>query len=346
MPFLRNIGFLVTYRCQVSCRHCIIEAGPHRTEEMTLEDAFNWTDQVSRYRDGFIKVLSITGGEPYYNIEKLEKLANYAYNKGLIVSVVTNAYWASSPERALQIVERIPEIGMMAISTDVYHQEHIPFQRIENAVNACKATDLPYNIHICTESEEDEDYLRIMSELDKITDRDHINTAVTMPAGRALEDIDDFKHIFSEEPPISACTAGSSPIVFPNGRVIACIGPVIKIDKPNPLLLGDLRKSTLKDILDRAEENPILHSIRIWGPKKLVEIIREHGYGKYLPQKYIAKSVCDACFKLMYNDDLADVLNEIMEDEEFREKVAYARAYYLNEARMLEQLSLINPLNQ
>jgi len=32
--FCENIGFLMTYRCQVACPHCIIRAGPHRTEEI------------------------------------------------------------------------------------------------------------------------------------------------------------------------------------------------------------------------------------------------------------------------------------------------------------------------
>jgi MoaA/NifB/PqqE/SkfB family radical SAM enzyme len=62
MPFLRNIGFLMTYRCQVACPHCIIKAGPHRRGKMRLADALKWIEQVAAYRSGYIKALALTGG--------------------------------------------------------------------------------------------------------------------------------------------------------------------------------------------------------------------------------------------------------------------------------------------
>ena len=110
MPFLRNVGFVVTYKCQVSCSHCILEAGPHRTEEMALEDSLDWIRQVSGYRNGYIKVLSLTGGEPFYDVEKLRKISAFASKRGVIVSAVTNAYWADTRENAVSMLESMPEI--------------------------------------------------------------------------------------------------------------------------------------------------------------------------------------------------------------------------------------------
>lgn len=340
MPFLRNIGLLVTYKCQVACRHCIIEAGPHRKEEMSIDNAFNWIKQISDYRNGYIKVLSLTGGEPFYNVTNLRKLARYADDCGLLVSVVTNAYWAKDVKEAVNTIKDIPEIGMIAISTDVYHQENIPFKNIKNAVKACEELNIPYNIHVCTENETDEKHQRIVEKLLEITDKDNINTAITLPAGRALEEIDDFQHLMSEEPPISACSAGSSPIIFPNGNITACIGPIIKIDADNPLLLGNLNKEPLNVILDKAEINPVLHAIRIWGPKRLINMIEESDFKKYLPKSYIKGSVCDACYNLMINDHIVNYLKNLSKNSEFIKKVAYARAYYLKETEMIESLKL------
>ena len=42
IPFLSNIGLMLTYKCTIACPHCIVKAGPNRKEEMTLESAFNW----------------------------------------------------------------------------------------------------------------------------------------------------------------------------------------------------------------------------------------------------------------------------------------------------------------
>jgi hypothetical protein len=168
---------------------------------------------------------------------------------------------------------------------------------------------------------------------------DNINTAVTFPAGRALKRIGNPKYQTTEAPPISACSAGSSPIIFPDGRVIACIGPVIDLLSSHPLVLGNLRENSLCEILDKAELNPILHAIRIWGPQKLISIIKEAGLSQHLPERYIKDSVCNACYHLMSSDKVIEFLAKLAEDSEFVQKVAYARVYYLKETTMAAQLA-------
>lgn len=336
MPFLRNIGVVTTFRCQIACPHCIIEAGPHRTEELQLDDAFDWTRQIAEYRDRYIKVLSLTGGEPFYDIDKLQKIASYGARCGLLVSVVTNAYWASTRTQAVEILSSLPAIKMMAISTDVYHQESIPFESVVNAIAAAQECNIPYHIAVCTENEDDEGYNQILRNLRKVTGSETIKTAITFPAGRALNQLGSSKYETTTTPPVSACSAGSSPIIFPDGRVIACIGPVIDLKTRHPLLLGNLRENSLETVLNEAESNPILHAIRIWGPKKLISIIEEAGLSQYLPNRYIHNSVCYACYSLMSNRKITNFLDDLANDEDFKRTVAYARAYYLKETKMAE----------
>lgn len=342
MPFLRNVGFIMTYKCQVACPHCIIEAGPHRKEEMLVSHALNWIQQIANYRNRYIKVLSLTGGEPFYNIDSLKKIATFGEAHGLLVSVITNAFWAFTKEEAIKILKELPAIKMLAISTDRYHQESIPFERVKNAISAAKECDIPYNIAVCTENEDDREYKEILNKLQEITEKDTINTAVTFPAGRALKKIGVLKYKTTAEPPISACSAGSSPIVFPDGRVIACIGPVIDLQSSHPLLLGNLQRNSLYEILDNAELNPILHAIRIWGPKKLISIIKEAGLNKYLPERYIKDSVCNACYNLMSNSKIVEFLTQLAKDFEFKRRVAFARLYYLKETKMVELYQLVD----
>lgn len=340
MPYLKNLGLLITYKCQVACPHCVIEAGPHRKEEMMLSDAFNWIKQISSYRSGYIKVLALTGGEPFYNINHLNAISSFAEKCDLFVSVVTNAFWASTQQEAIGIFKELPSIKMLSISTDVYHLASIPLKRIKNAIMAARECDIPYTIAICTEDENSRDYKEILNELNGINEEDTILTAITFRAGRALQKISSSKYRKIEEPPISACSAGCSPIVLPDGRVIACVGPVISLESPHPLVLGNLRENSLHEILDKAEKNPILHAIRIWGPRKLISIIKEAGLNKYLPKRYIKDCVCDACYNLMSNSNIVNFLTQLAEDYEFRRKVAYARVYYLNETKMAELLQL------
>ncbi|MCE8425424.1 MAG: radical SAM protein [Candidatus Methanoperedens sp.] len=340
MPFLRNIGFVMTYRCQIACPHCIIKAGPDRREEILLGEAFDWIEQIVGYRRGFIKMLSLTGGEPFYNIKKLKKISTFGESHGLIISAVTNAFWASSPEKAVKILRELPSIKLLAISTDVYHQESIPFAQVKNAVLAARKCGIPFNIHVCTENAESKEYLNILKELQEIAEKDTIITVTTFPVGRAMEKMSIFKYKKSKEPPISACSSGSTPIVFPDGRVIACIGPVIDLHSPHPLVLGNLRKKSLHQILDNAELNPILHAIRIWGPKKLISMLKDAGFNQYLPESYIKDSVCNACYNLMSNTKIVEFLALLANDSEFKRKIAYARVYYLKETEMTELYQL------
>ncbi len=341
MPFLRNIGLMMTYKCQVACPHCIIKAGPHRKEEMVLDDILNWVQQAAHYRNGYIKVLSLTGGEPFYDIDNLKKSASLGENLGLTVSVVTNAFWASSLKEANRVLRELAAIKMIAISADVYHQAAIPFERVKNAILAAKECNIPYNVHVCTENKDDEEYKQTLAKLLELTELDTINTAITFPVGRSLKRIGISGYQTSQEPPIAACAVGGSPIIFPDGRVIACIGPVIDLlSSSHPLVLGNLRENTLQEILEKAELNPILHAIRVWGPRKLISIIKEAGLSQYLPEKYIKGSVCNACYHLMSSSKIVEFLAQLAKDSEFKQKVAYARMYYLHETRMVELYQL------
>ena len=340
MPFLGNIGLIMTYKCQASCPHCIINASPQRTEDLMMDDAYDWIEQIARYKQGKTFVLSLTGGEPFFDIEKLKTVSEFAGSKGLFVSAVTNAFWADDAERAVELLEEIPDLRMLSISTDVYHQEYIPFERVKNAMAAAETCHIPYTVSLCTENYDNEDYRRIVEELVQICDEQRIITAITFPVGRALQNVAADGYKYSSEPPVSACAAGSSPIIFPDGRIFACIGPIIDIKGTSPLYLGNIREQSLDEILNRAEVNPILHAIRIWGPRTLIQVITEMNGEDLLPDEYIKDSICDVCYRLFSSPQLMELFEQIAVDEEFIRKVAYGRVFYLKEEQMVVDLDL------
>src|ERR1700692_1714897 len=57
-----NVG----YRCNQSCFHCHVNAGPNRTEEMTADVAETVLEFVARRH---VKTLDITGGAPELNAQ-------------------------------------------------------------------------------------------------------------------------------------------------------------------------------------------------------------------------------------------------------------------------------------
>jgi MoaA/NifB/PqqE/SkfB family radical SAM enzyme len=336
LPFLSNIGLMLTYRCTIACPHCIVEAGPHRKEEMRLEDSLAWIEQASTYRDGHIKGLALTGGEPFYNLDDLAQISAHGQALGFIVSVVTNAFWASTKDVALEVLTSLPAIQMISISTDVYHQKSIPFDHIHNAVWAARQLGRLYNIAVCTDNEEDQQHQKIMHDLKAIGEADRIRVSITYPVGRAQSKARHFSYRTACEPTVSACTMASSPVVFPEGKVSACIGPVLTLPPMHPMFLGNLQQETLSEILDRSELNPVLHTIRAWGPHKLVSFLRQHELEALLPKEYICNCLCDVCYKLMSDERIVAALESILQDEQIRQTIAYARLYYLNETTMAE----------
>jgi MoaA/NifB/PqqE/SkfB family radical SAM enzyme len=338
--FLRNIGMMLTYKCTIACPHCIVEAGPHRKEEIQLEFAKNWIEQVSGYRKGYIKGLALTGGEPFYNVRNLKDISEFGRRSGLIVSVVTNAFWASTKESALSTLSNLPAIRLLSFSTDVYHQKSIPFDNIINAVSVAKKLRRPYNVAVCTDNEDSPGYKRIIRKLEEMGEKDHVRVSVTYPAGRAKKNQQKFNYYVESDPQTSACSSASSPVIFPDGNVMACIGPLLTLPPTHPMFLGSLHRESLSDILDRAELNPILHIIRAWGPYRLVSLLKENRLDEFLPQKYIHNCICDVCYKLLSNQQVLNALMKILKEEQILKNIAYARLYYFRETTMAEYFHL------
>ncbi|MCG8529787.1 MAG: hypothetical protein MI749_03890 [Desulfovibrionales bacterium] len=128
------------------------------------------------------------------------------------------------------------------------------------------------------------------------------------------------------------CTLGNTPVILPDGRVFACLGPVQALGHVHPLLLGDLNEEPLAVVLDRAQGNSVLHALRVWGPWKLISMVEELGGGRYLPDTYDRDSTCDACFHIMASPPLLEMLLPLTRGDGFREALAQSRAYFLGES--------------
>ena len=335
-PFMRNVGLLMTYHCQAACTHCIIRAGPNRHEEVTIEDARNWISQIASYRNRYVCVLSLTGGEPFLNVKLLKEVMEFADAANLYISITTNGAWAISRQYALGLLRDLPRICFLSISTDLYHQKYIPFETVKNAVWAAQECNIPFYLSLITENKKDPEYQKIYSEIVELTAPENILTGITFPVGRASQIKAQLKYPFRHEPPKGACQAASSPCIFPDGDVYGCIGPLVDMKHDHPLLLGNLSKSSVQDIFDHSETNVLLHALRLWGPHHLISMVKEAGLGEHLPEDYVAESVCSACYEMFSDPVVRDWLSHLEGDTELRRKVAYARLYYLQEPGMLE----------
>jgi MoaA/NifB/PqqE/SkfB family radical SAM enzyme len=339
IAFLRNIGIMMTYRCQAACSHCVVEAGPHRTEEVDLEEALDWIDQIAHYRNGHIRALSLTGGEPFCCFNKLKAIALHGAKLGMIITTITNAFWATSPHEATTILKKVVGLKMIGISADLHHQDFIPFKRVKNAVLAAQECGIAYRIIVTTENETCQEYKEYRARIDEISSTENIQLVITFPAGRASSsNISTSKEFTSKIPCQSRCEAAGAPILFPDGRIIACIGALIALKTQHPMVLGNIRQNSLAEILDRAEGNAVLHGLRVWGPGRLVSLIRDAFGDSALPEQFINNTICDPCYKIMSNRKLMPWIEQLTKDPEYIRTVAYGRSYHLKEVEMLSYL--------
>jgi hypothetical protein len=225
---------------------------------------------------------------------------------------------------------------MLSISADVYHQKTIPLESVKNAARAADELGRFFTIAVCTHSKDDPEYLAMLDEVRALAPEDRIRTSTTLPVGRAGKTRRRSDYHTAPDPPAGACSMASWPVVFPDGGVVACIGPLLTLPRTHPMYLGDLHREPLADVLDRAETNPVLHAIRSWGPGKLVAFLKEHGASELLPSEYICDCPCDVCYKLLSDQRIVKALAGIVEGKEIRDTIAYARMYYLREPTMVE----------
>jgi organic radical activating enzyme len=332
---------MLTYKCTISCPHCIVETGPKRRKEMGLEEALDWIRQVSSYRNKYILSLGLTGGEPFYDLDRLEVISSHARRLGLFVTTVTNAFWAPTRERALEVLQRMKGIQMISLSTDAHHLKLIPTENIMNAAWAASEKGHLYDLAICTDSKPDPSFLELVETLRASGEKEErIKVTVTAPVGRAQNLMGNLNFPTESEPARGGCVFASSPMVFPRGKVIGCTGAFVALPPSHPMVLGDLRQESLETILDRSESNPYVHAMRLWGPYGLSVILREHGFGNLLPGKYIKYCPCDACFKLFTDRRLVKALDAIMWDDEMLKLIVCGRAAYLDEPAMARRLGL------
>ncbi len=336
-PFMRNVGLMLTYHCQASCAHCIIRAGPDRHEELSLDDARDWIRQIAAYRNGYVYVLSLTGGEPFSNLKQLRAVMKIAAENKLLISVVTNGFWATERDKAKQLLQSLPEICFISISTDLYHQKFVPFENVKNAIWAAQECNIPFYVSLVTDNMADPDYQRVHTEILKLVDDpEKIRTGIIFPVGRATDIKDDMRYSMSSEPCPEVCQASSSPCIFPDGRVYGCIGPLIDLQEQQPLYLGNLREHSVAEIFDRSETNAILHALRLWGPARFLSWLREAGMGDHLPTVFVSGDICQMCHAILSDPAVREWLHQLEQDTEFRRKVAYGRLYYLEETGMVE----------
>ncbi|HMQ14558.1 MAG TPA: radical SAM protein [Phycisphaerae bacterium] len=137
-------GLMVTYWCNARCAFCYVYSGPDRGGSLEIADAVAlWRGLDERAASaGKTMRIHLAGGEPFGDWPRLVGIIRAARDAGLtrLEKVETNAFWATDDDLTRARLELLDALGMekLVVSSDVYHQEYVPFENVRRCVETAR----------------------------------------------------------------------------------------------------------------------------------------------------------------------------------------------------------------
>jgi hypothetical protein len=143
---LSGVHFLLSYQCTSECDHCFVWGSPEAKGTMTLAEIREVLHQAKDL--GTVRMIYFEGGEPFLfypiMLAGLREAAALGFKRG----IVTNCYWGTSVEDAVQWLRPIAEVGIhdLSLSSDLFHGEAMMTEAARNGVEAAQQLGLPEGI--------------------------------------------------------------------------------------------------------------------------------------------------------------------------------------------------------
>jgi len=147
-------GLLLTYWCNARCAFCYVNSGPRRRGWMSVEQTLSlWSglDQLAAEHGRCMRI-HLAGGEPFGDWPRMLSIVRAARDAGLspLEKIETNAFWATGDGLTRARLEQLDTLGMgaLVVSTDVYHQRFVPFERVRRCVEIAREVLGKSRVHV------------------------------------------------------------------------------------------------------------------------------------------------------------------------------------------------------
>ncbi len=275
---LKGLHLLLSYQCTYECDHCFVHSSPRAEGTMSLAFARDAIRQASEI--GTIEEIYIEGGEPFLFYPILLELVRYARSLNFSVGIVTNSYFATTVEDAIEWLQPFAEMDKvyLSISDDDYHSNPDEMDTpASRALEAANQLDIPVDA-ICIEPPSER-------ENEKVPGEPIIGGGVRFK-GRAAEKLADESlprrpwDSFTKCPDEDFIDVGRFHLDG-YGNLWACQG----------ITVGNLNEQSLSEILESydPELHPIIDPLQQGGPAELVRQYNLPLQGEYL-------DACHLCY--------------------------------------------------
>lgn len=150
---LSGLHLLLTYQCNFECDHCFVWGSPWQSGTLILSNLHHILQEAEDL--GTVKWIYFEGGEPFLYYASLLKSVQETASRGFQVGLVSNAYWATDREDALETLK--PFAGLiqdLSFSSDLYHRNEKLSQQVLNAETAAEKLGIPFRIINIAQPEE------------------------------------------------------------------------------------------------------------------------------------------------------------------------------------------------
>lgn len=274
---LTGLHLLLTYQCTLECDHCFVWGSPQQIGTMTIGVIREILQQAREL--GTIEWIYFEGGEPFLYYATLLKGVREAASQGFKVGIVSNGYWATGVEDAIEFLR--PFAGLLqdlSVSSDLYHYSEKMSRQAMNVLSATEKLGIPTGLISVAQAE--------ASESEQPAGQLPPGESAVMYRGRAAEKlaagVPGHPWYQFDECPFEDLREPGRIHLDPLGEVHICQG----------ISLGNIFSTPLSVICDRYDENshPITSPLLEGGP---AELARSYG----LAHEELYADACQLCYQ-------------------------------------------------
>ncbi len=314
---LESLVFSCTYKCPIKCKYCGAESGPKQNDRLSLEEIKKFVEEV--YSMGKLQLVVFTGGEPLLLGDDLYKAVEFCSKKKLATRIVSNAYWAVSPEKSQEVLSDLKTAGLTEInlSCDDYHQEFISLEKIKYANDACIELDIPCLIghKIMKDHKISIEYLEeflscelaIFDPEKENPSNNVISTGYTVPVCKDMHLIPDNDILY---PPSThnwkaPCkTLLQRIIITPHKELSICCGMIPRSVKE--VVFEGLGDYSIEEMIYKAHKDLIVNWLALEGPYGIMKFIQKKKSDISFRNQYV--NICHLCSEIFTREECREIL--------------------------------------
>lgn len=306
-----TLGIQVTNTCNMTCAHCITDSSPQARGDLTWPQIEAAVRSAAPHVDG----VCVTGGEPLLRRELAFRTIRLTRDLGLRSSMVSNGYWARTPDEAHTVWHDLEKAGLhkLAVSFDRFHDRIVSAQSLDVLLETGAGTSIEIQVQYCGDRA---DAAYRTAEAMAARHGVALVTAEVLPFGRGRQ-LAIQRTVDLADVPDDPCGVAVRPVLTPEGELFTCCGPARGADDLSPLRLNATTADDVGTALSSGATNPILNLIHNTGPRALFDRLSP-ALRERVSKRLLDGSICSLCRAITDDRDAVTELESTLETDRLR----------------------------